>query len=289
MIDLTNVLFEEVKYPFSTLITERDAAVAKMVETNTKYADTISAIGLSMQNNAINLYLDMSSVERHQIDVKDICNYLTSFERINIIEATGKDQPAAAPAPGDAISISGTRSIGFWAYDSNNYLGIVTAPHDSVSEGDPAYIGNMRFGTASTPCCGGNVDAVFIRRTASSFTPTRYIEGHETFYASGTFNALPENAIAYSRGCVNHHESGRVLDIFYSANYGANHNNIIVDHCVLVEARCDQGDSGGIVVGGGNANTRYIVGIIAASQGGTYNLIYSKASFLLLTSDCTVY
>lgn len=289
LIDLNDVVFEKVEYSFSTLIVEKDAAVAKMAEANTKYAETITAIGLSMQKNAINMYLDMPSVERHQIDVKEICNYLTSFERINIIEANGKDQPAAAPAPGDAISISGTRSIGFWAYDSNGYLGIVTAPHDSVDDGDPAYIGGVRFGTASTPYCGGNVDAVFIRRTNSSFTPTRYIAGHETFYASGTFNALPENATAYSRGCVNNHKSGRVLDITYSAWYGEDHNNITINNCALVEARCDPGDSGGIVVGGGNVNTRYIVGIIAATQGNTYNLIYSKASYMISTLNCTIY
>lgn len=289
IIDLNNVHFEEVKYSYSTLLAEKEAAVEKMTAVNKKYAETITAIGLSMQKNAVNLYLYKPDIEKYQVDVQEVQTAVTDFERVNIIETNAKNELASAPAPGDEITINYDRSIGFWAYDSNDYLGIITAPHNSVDEGDAASINGTRFGTASVPYFSGSVDAVFVRRTASSFTPTRYIAGHNSFYASGTYRTLAENATAYSRGCRSFAQSGLVSDISYSAYYGSDYDDVTINNCVLVEAPCQGGDSGGIVVGGGNANTRYIVGIIGGRQYTTNYLIYTKASFMLSTLNCTVY
>lgn len=285
LIDLNDVLFEKVDHSYSTLVAEKDAVAVKMEEVNRKYGNSVVATGVSVSLNSVNLYIDTDTVEKCGANLSTVCKNLTTFSNVNVIEVSGEDQLCSSSylRPGDYIYFTGgARSVGFWAYDSNNNLGIITSPHNTVSGGDTASIYGDEFGVASIPYFSGNIDAVFVRRTNSDFAPSRYVAGHNTYHASGTPITMAENSNIYSRGKDSLHRTGFVQDTNYTTSYGL-HN------CVLTSAFAQSGDSGGIVLGGGDSNTRYIAGIITGRQNSINYMIYCKASYFLTILDCTIY
>lgn len=94
LIGLDNVVFEHTTYPFETLVAESDSATAKIVEVNDEYHGAISSVGISIPDNAINIYINMHVVEKYDLDVKQICSALTPYENICVVEVSGYDEPA---------------------------------------------------------------------------------------------------------------------------------------------------------------------------------------------------
>lgn len=94
LIGLDNVVFEEAEYSYGMLVEEKDAAVAAIAGVNERYHRAVSSVGISVPDNAINLYLNMTVVEEHDLDIQQICAALTSFPNIRVMEVSGYDEPA---------------------------------------------------------------------------------------------------------------------------------------------------------------------------------------------------
>lgn len=94
LIGLDNVVFELTDYSFETLVAESDAAAAAMNEVNDKYHGAISSVGISIADNAINVYVNMTVVEKYDLNVKKVCSTLTSYPNIRVVEVKGYDEPA---------------------------------------------------------------------------------------------------------------------------------------------------------------------------------------------------
>ena len=291
LIDLTDVKFEKVIYSYSTLVAELDAATSRMTDNDKKFTNAVSALGISIPKNSLNIYVVADDVAKNQLDIQAICKSVTTFENINVVEVGSRDVPCGDVYPGSELSTpGGNRSVGFWAYDANSNLGFITAPHDSMAKNDLVYINGTTFGRAATPYFSGGVDAVFVKRSNTSLTPTRYVSGHGTSHASGTYKTLAVGSTIYSRGKDSGARSGKIQDTSYTVTYELSPGeNFTLGKCVLTSAYCQEGDSGGIVVGGGNSGTRYIVGIITGRRMSNNYLIYVKAGTLLQRLGCTIY
>ena len=287
LIELTDVVFEEAKYSYTELVKEKDAATEQMMLRREEYNDVVVGVGVSIPDNMVNLYIITDNVAKKNLDVEDIRDGLSSFPNVKIVSVKGKAQTLATASPGDQITCSGgNRTVGFWAYDINSNLGIITAPHESIDQNDLISIGGSAFGRASTPYFSGGVDAVFIKQAStSSHTPTRTIPGFGTSHASGTYLNLAVGSTVYSRGMVSGCRTGVVEDTNFSVTYDTG----VFTNLVLMTNYSQGGDSGGIVVGGGNSSTRYVTGIISGGLTEDYGTVYCKASLLLPRLNCRVY
>ena len=94
LIGLDNVVFEKTTHSFETLVSESDAAAGRIAEVNSAYHGAVSSVGISIPDNAINVYINMNIVEEYDLDVKQLCNALTAYENICIVEVSGYDEPA---------------------------------------------------------------------------------------------------------------------------------------------------------------------------------------------------
>lgn len=286
IIDLTNVKFEEVKYSFNDLNQAHDEIVKRMGEKSTdSFMTNVSGVGVSIPENAVTLYLVIPEEEAYTESIKkEIYENLSNFEKIKVISVSEKDTPASAAVyPGSKISNStSNRSVGFWAKDGSGNLGIVTAPHSTLSSGQNLSIGSRTFGTTATPYFSGNVDAVFVKRTNTYFTPSRNVPGHGFSLKSSGYTSLAVGSTTYSNGITSGSQTGQVTDINYTTSYG-------ISSCVVTSAPCDHGDSGGIVAGSGTSSSRYIAGIITGKQGGTSYVMYVKATYIMSTLGISVY
>lgn len=289
IIDLTNVIFEEVKYSYEELKQAHAEIVQKMDVTSTdSLISSITGVGISFPDNAVSLYLITSDSVAESKSIKhEIQDKVSTFDNIKVIATQSKDIPVASVEPGTEILNPGfSRSIGFWATDASGNLGIVTAPHASISEGTIISIGTTTFGTACTPYFTGNIDAVFIKRTNPYFTPTRYVSGWDFNLNSNSYTTLAVGSTTYSKGITSGCRTGEIIDINHTTDYG-------ISNCVITTSHCDRGDSGGIVAGGGNSSNRYLVGIITGSKDvlfqDTNYTMYVKAGNILPALDISVY
>lgn len=203
IIDLSNVIFEEVKHSYDELKAAHAAIVEKLDPTSKdEVISSISGVGISFRNNAVNLYVVTSEANARSMNfLQKVKKEISPFDHIQVIATSGKDVPCASVEPGTEIK-NGTfsRSVGFWAYDANNNLGLITAPHDSAAAGDTMKIGIRTFGTAGTPSYSGSVDAVFIERTNTYFTATRYVSGWGFNLTSNGHTTLAVGSTTYSKG-----------------------------------------------------------------------------------------
>lgn len=245
---------------------------------------SIAGVGISFPDNAVSLYLTTSnSITRSSSIENEVLDKISTFDGITIITTQEEDTLAAAVEPGTEIKNSVySRSVGFWAEDGDGNIGIVTAPHDSISTGTTMSIGTTTFGTASTPYFSGNLDAVFIERTNTSFTATRYVSGWDFYLTSRANTTLAVGSTTYSKGISSGCQIGTIVDTNYTTTYG-------ISNCVVTSAPCEDGDSGGIVAGSGTSTTRYVAGIVTGTQGSTGYLIYIKANNIINTLGVSVY
>ena len=282
IIDLEDVIFEEVKYPYDRLVKDHDLIADRIlcnIEDN--YNQRVSGIGISIPENKITVYLEIS-----QNDFESEPNYsllvnevIKDTEEIKYVFDTEKCVPATTIQPGTYIA---NRSVGFWANDSSGNIGIVTAPHNTISSGSTIYINGTTFGTAGTAYYSGSVDGVFIKRTNSSFTESRVVSGWGFSLVSSGYTTLAVGSTTYSKGVTSGAQTGQVVDINYTTTYG-------ITNCVVSSATCASGDSGGIVAGGGSYSSRYVAGIVTGTRGGDSYQIYIKANNLLSTLGVSVY
>jgi len=218
MIDLTDTRFEVVKYSFEKLKAEKDNIVKKM--NSTSKDDLISSMGISFSKNSVSLYLCLpENISTADID-ESVKNKISSFENIDIIITDKKEKQCASVQPGSGIT-NGiyTRSVGFWAVSGGD-VGIVTAPHSTISQGTTMTINSQTFGIAGTPHYGGNLDAVFIKRTNSNFTESRHVPSWGFELKSKSYTFLAVGSIAYSYGITTLAGIGTVKDINYTTRSG---------------------------------------------------------------------
>lgn len=276
IVDLKNITFETVSYSYNTLLFERDR-VAKQMHLRSSVVEIVG-VGIQASTNSINIYVydPDNKLESRTHNSNDI----STFPNKALIAMTEKPSVCAAVEPGSPIS---NRSVGFWARNADGDLGIVTAPHSSISEGDTIRINGTVFGVAETPYFSGYVDAVFIKRTNSTFTPTRSITGFNFGLSTRTYVAMPEGAMVYSKGISTETDTGTVVERDFVTSYGVTG--------ARATNECRGGDSGGIVAGGGNGATRYVAGIVTGRYGSESvgSLIYVEASDIVSTLDITIY
>lgn len=285
IIGLTNVIFDEVKYSYAELKQAHADIVNKMDATSTDpIIANIAGVGISYKDNAVALYLITSDSDAKSSSIKnEVQEKVSTFDSIKIIAASAKDTPTAVVEPGTTIKNGAySRSVGFWAEDEDGNLGIVTAPHSSISEGDTISIGTRTFGVAATPYFSGSVDAVFIEKTNTYFTATRYVSGWDFSLVSNAYTSLAVGSTTYSKGKSSGCQTGEVIDTNYTTSYG-------ISNCVVTSAPCASGDSGGIVAGSGTSSSRYVAGIVTGKQGTTDYVIYVKAGNIISTLGISVY
>lgn len=282
IISLDNVVFEEVTYSYTTLVSEKEELIdAWQTDEAIASADEVTAIGVDIKDNAVAVYIDSSQKSRLYVQTVKDCKEAINFENIKPVYGSGKGELASALYPGGEIN--GDRSIGFWAKNSNGNLGIVTASHLSIIMGDEVNVGGTTFGYAEKFSFGDSVDAVFVRLTNSNFTPSRFVQGHGFSLVSSSYVSLPVGATVYSRGNTSKNKTGTVLDINYSCTLsGYSFTNV-----VKASNSVDGGDSGGIVAGAGNSSIRNVAGIITGEKDGC--LIYTKVLEIKSELGITVY
>lgn len=274
IIDISDVIFEVVQCSMNEIKEVRETIDKELISDKTQSFDGFLGTGISFRNNSVKVYVTESNefltekieqfknieidfvsdisaqVEMPQTGVAelDTTEVATSLQPGSELLATAADNPLIARTP---------RSMGYWVYDSNDNLGIITTPHNTIVTGDYIYYNNMIVGTAGTTYYSGNVDAVFVKCTNPNIEPSRGVDGWDFVLNSVTSILLPEGATVYGKGSVSGCTMGVVEDISFTTYSG-------IRDCVLTSCSGDSGDSGGIMAGGGTSATRYIAGIINA-------------------------
>lgn len=283
IIDLSNVVFEEVKYSYEDLKVAHSEIVEKMdPESSDDIISSISGVGISFPENSVNLHIKMP-IYRADTEAfrNEICEKISSFENLKIVPTSGMDRVCYDVEPGSELSTGIYHmSAGFWAYNQHEDLGIITAAHSYIEEGDTVYFDSEEFGVAETPYFGWYLDAVFVRCTNPDITPTNYISDLD-FYLKSTYRNFAVGSIVYTKGARGGCSFGAVTDTNYSTAYG-------VHDCVVINGKSYPGDSGGIVAGGGDWDSRYVAGIITGS---TFNgnTIYVKAGNIIPSLTIAIY
>lgn len=281
IIDIENVEFEVVEYSFARLMEEKQKIEEKAWNNSKNRVTSIVGVGLDIYDNEVEVYLCDADTAFGVYPLSE--NVVSDFEHISYQYVDEEDRPAEIVFPGGEISSGGSsRSVGFWAENSSGQVGIVTAPHDTLSARDTVYVGNTAFGIAETPYFSGNVDGVFIRRTNTNFTPSRYVQGGGFSLVADATTTLPVGATTYSYGKASKYQEGIIQTITYTTSYG-------ISNVVVTSAPSVAGDSGGIVAGSGTTSSRYVAGIITGRQGGTGYLMYIRANGLLSRLGVSVY
>ena len=122
-------------------------------------------------------------------------------------------------------------------------------------------INNTYFGTATKKHLGGTVDAIFIPRSNTSFSPTRNITG-VPYTVAGYSTGVPEGSTVITVGTTSGVQIGTVLSTSTSALY---HDQELTD-LLLTSTQVNGGDSGGIVLRLGSNSNLYICGIMIAKR-----------------------
>ena len=245
IIDLENVSFETVNYPFSTLIAEHDL-ISEQIQNNPDDDNiaNIVGVGISIPENSINLYVLMPKSRANAVAYyANVKESVTAFDNVIIVERESKDVmcDTTVMESGSAIVNNGyIRSMSVWARDINGYWGFVTTPHFTMLEGDQVYVNGVLFGVVTTPVVNQVMDTVFVRNTNPDFVPTNYISKLGTGYRSGG-NMSAVGYTVYGIG-MSGVRVGRVTDIYYTSSWG-------MRDLVLTNTGCSPGDSGGIVLG----------------------------------------
>lgn len=234
------------------------------------------------------------------------------------IHPLNNENDAAAPhsvsgiivQPGSPLGLYATsntsyvRSTGFWAKNSKGELGIVTASHSEAYKGQPAYAFNSEhskmvdFGSVTQYLFNTTVDAAFVVRREDRFTPINYVDGWDFQLKSSTKEMRMDETV-YMSGRASGLTMGKVLEPHFNPSQYDPTGEIPLTDVVLVEAVNTEGDSGGIVAGGGTASSRYIAGVI--SGGGPYRVIrdgkpqmiqttyYSRAEDIINSLNIQIY
>ncbi len=314
----SGIVFEEVEYSFERLLNEKAIVEKQVFEkeslllsvaegTEEVLEVNVLGVGLSLRNNSISVYIEEEEENsKSLLNKEDIRKSLFSFENIVIVVQKASAKKLAVEEgnnealgiralttlrPGQRINAAGSRSVGFWAKKTNGDIGIVTAPHDNLSSGTSVYLTDgTRFGSAQTPHFGGSVDAVFVKTTRTDLAISNKPAGYSFNLASETYRTLPEGATVYASGYVSGATSGVVSDTSFSTNVtGSNYTNYYFTDLVKVTMGTANGDSGGIVAGGGNSTLRYVVGIIQSGDNWGAETLYVKMPNISVALGILVY
>lgn len=181
IIDLTDVEFEEVSYSFEELKEVHDDLENNMYSgEGYSWAEDISAVGVSLVDNCVTLYLVYPEQESYLVMheqenyIKDVEFDISNCYNPDMVQVVTREMYDTTTGSsvydvrlGTKMTSGGSsRSAGFWAYDSDGNKGIVTAGHNT-SKGDVYTIVNTTFGTAGSPYIKGGVDAVFVKCSSS--------------------------------------------------------------------------------------------------------------------------
>jgi len=291
IIDVESIIFEEVIYSYAELKQQHKIIADKMDSTSSDvYISSITGVGISFSGNSVMLYICTCETGSAAVEFANkVRDSVSSFSNVLCSFTGGTDTPCTAVELGDGLHYidSGAwyyGSAGYWAYDGGGNLGIVTTGHTGLASGSAIYIRtsaySIQFGTIGTSFYSGSTDAAFVKRTNTSYTPSRFVPGHN--FSIGSSDVMPEGTLIYSRGEKSKHKTGTVLDTNFSTVYG-------LTNCVLTSAAADLGDSGGVVAGSGNATTRKLVGIITGKQNSTGYLIYVKVNNVNSSLNTSIY
>ncbi len=294
LVGVDGIKFRQVNNPYTKLLSIQKTIDSAIASGKYKCGQFVSLTAIDDRNNEVVLMID--SVKHNKPVSSMLLEILESTDRniVKLLDTNDKFSVTSSLYPGDEIdnSYNTFRSAGFWAYNTSGELGIVTSPHNSLSYGETIYKNGMTFGTAGIPYyTGGDVDAVFVKRTSNSFQATRYVNGWGFYLAQyTTYDTIPGSTV-YIRGCATGCQCGTVL---YSTSTIHDYDiGSTVYNCSVVDTDrgVAHGDSGGIVAAGGNSNTRYITGIMFSGNtntGGTM-MGYCKIGHIRSTLGITQY
>lgn len=282
LIDLNEVSFELVKYPFSKLIEERDIVSSKMnPKSSDKMVSEISGVGILVKENSIVVSLKTIPKEDLPEYEEQFRSTISSFDNV-VFESEYGESVLTSPNPGESI---GSVSVGFWATDNTTgALGIVSAGH-AFSVGNSVYVNSVSFGSCTFSYYGGYVDAAFIQRTNSSFVASNYINGAGRTLKSHTVAFLPVGATVYAKGVATGNTilSGTVTTLGYDTGLG-------LTNAVRTTIISNYGNSGGIVfVPSSGANMASAAGIISGMNTTTHIMYYSEAGYIVNMLGVSVY
>lgn len=271
IISLDNITFKQVKYSYSTLLSKQKELTAKMKEVGEICQAEIIGIGVVSNGNGLLVQVKVQDFETHKEDLhRNIMNTLGGFENIILESCSGIEECSTTLYLGTKILnyVSSEdewygRSIGLWC-KVDDKIGILTAPHERIKEGDTIYISHdTEFGVATTPYYNDLIDAVFIERTNANYTSTNIVNGWDVQLVDDSYSTLPdslENTTVYAEGYTTGNISGTIKSIVYDTSKFTDN--------VLTTAQCNHGDSGGVVFVDSNGNGRYLMaGLIRAKVG----------------------
>lgn len=278
LFDLTDVRFEEVEFSLNEVLAAKEQAVDTVLSDSELYSDIIG-LGVSQQENSVTVEVyapdnDVAALSENNTSL----NTLIDFPNVIITYSDTQAEACATVSPGTGIS---NRSVGFWATDASGNLGIVTAPHASISAGATLTYNGSTFGTAQTPYFSGSVDAVFVKRTNSNMSPTRVVPDWGCTISGSA--SLSVGTSIYARGKTSGAIAGTIVDNYYTSVYSG-----VSISCVNTNASAAAGDSGGPVVGGGSSSSRYLLGIVISTTG-SGKMNYCKSTNLLSKLNVKIY
>jgi hypothetical protein len=256
-IDTNGVVFQEVKYSYKELLDQMDVIVQNMSSGGA--LSDINGAGISSKSNGINIYFDPNSISTNF--TRSNYDDILWLDSISFIESQPTTACGSVEA-GSRIDVNnGYRSVGFWAKDADGNLGIVTAPHTTMTVGTSVSIDSTVFGEASQVSFGDKVDCAFVKRTSTDFTTTRYISGLDMSIVGYSKNIL-EGSTIYTVGAKTGVNMGTVENSTYATTY----SGATISDTLLTSNMVNHGDSGGVALKY-TESMIYIAGIIIAKKG----------------------
>lgn len=261
IIDLENVVFNQVDYSYSDLKAQYDIILNDIIKTGS--IPSVNGVTLVEKDNSVNVYIsEDGTASINTLSSESLDDYLI-IDNVNFINDTIFNS-CSSVEPGSSISfsgVSGYRSVGFWATDSNGNYGIVTASHGTISVDQQATIGGSSFGTVTQNVFSGTVDVAFVKRSNSNFSPIRSITD-VPYHISGYTTSAPEGATVITVGANTGIQTGTILSSSASATY----NGQTLTDLFHTSTQVNGGDSGGIVLKLSSNSNVYICGMIIAKS-----------------------
>ncbi len=235
--DSKDIIFENCKYSYNKLTDLMNVMNKYVLENNNDITLNIKEFGIKDDKNCIVVRLSDCSNEK----VDDFKKQILDEEAIQFETAIGEYKLQTNINAGCEIETNiAYASVGYRA-KKDTKEGFVTAAH-AVELNQDVLKGANKIGTCSARVYAGEVDAVFVEITDSSYTPTNVIEGSSNSISEDTALCIV-GEIVFKCGKTTKITSGKVADINVTIDIGG------VRFTNLTRASYDSeaGDSGGIV------------------------------------------
>lgn len=292
----SNIKFHNVKYSVSEL----DNAISCLNEIMISH--DINMIERDDKSNKVYVYIK-------NINNSKIINIKKSIERPFIVFKESTDNISLTISDvinGDAFSTpSGAATLGIGAKKSDGTIGYIIPGHTPDAVGTSVKYGTDTIGTISQKVFGGSTDAAFVKKTGTSWQPSKKLNGTtninymptaDIYTQVNTMSSYAQGMSIYKWGKQTFKTSGTIL----SNNFSYTVDGVAFTNMVKSSYMAIGGDSGAPVgyqnSSISNQNQYTIIGLHSASSldangnwgSGSFS-IFSKILYDLNSLDVTPY